>query len=273
MLEIHDHGPVRELRLARPPVNALNRALLEALAAAIDAATAEPASTRASTAVSLSSSDTPVVRPRALVLSGAPGMFSAGLDVREVVAGDASVTALVTAFFAVQERIARASIPVVAAITGHSPAGGAVLALVCDHRIMAEGAYRIGLNEVEVGLYPGETVYRLFARLVGASRAASLLPRGAMLDPAAAREAGLVDEIVPLERVVPRALELASALTALPPQAYARTRALVRADLLALFDAPPERPETMLASGWVTDETRARMAALLGGGAQGRSKT
>lgn len=256
MLEIKDHGPVRELRLARAPVNALNRALLEALAAAIDEAMA-------------SHSSTP---PRALVLSGAPGMFSAGLDVREVVAAEASVQALVTAFFAVQERIARASIPVVAAITGHSPAGGAVLALVCDHRIMAEGPYRIGLNEVEVGLYPGETVYRLFARLVGVSRAASLLPRGAMLDPTSAREAGLIDEIAPLEHVVPRALELASALTALPPQAYARTRALVRADLVALFDSPPERPETMLASGWVTDETRARMAALLGASAQGRSQ-
>lgn len=258
MLEIHDHGPVRELRLARPPVNALNRALLEALVQAIDVATDDASVAHA---------------PRALVLSGVPHMFSAGLDVREVIAGEASVRALVSAFFAVQERLARSPIPVVAAISGHSPAGGAVLALVCDHRIMAEGPYRIGLNEVEVGLYPGETVYRLFVRLVGASRAASLLPRGAMLDPAAARDAGLVDEIVPLERVVPRALELATALTELPPIAYRRTRSLVRADLLALFDDPPERPETMLASGWVTDETRARMAALLGAAAQGRSRT
>lgn len=255
MLEIENHGAVREIRLARAPVNALGRELLERFAAALDEALELAEAGRG---------------PRSLVISGAPGMFSAGLDVREVLGGEASVRALVTAFFAVQSRLVRSPLPIVAAITGHCPAGGAVLSLLCDHRIMAEGSYRIGLNEVQVGLYPGEMIYRVFARVVGAARAAALLPRGVMLDPVGAREAGLIDEIVPATQVVPRAIALAAELAALPPLAYGRTRALARADLRAIFDTPTESFDELLASGWVTDETRERMLAVL---AQGRSST
>lgn len=255
MLETYDHGAVREIRLARPPVNALGRELLERLATTLTEALTPGTTGHA---------------PRAIVLSGSPGMFSAGLDVREVLAGEDSVRALLTAFFAVQRRLVDSPVPIVAAITGHSPAGGAVLALLCDHRIMAEGTYRIGLNEVQVGLYPGEMIYRVFARVVGSARAAALLPRGVMLDSVAALEAGLVDEIVPQADVLSRAVALATELTALPPNAYRRTRELVRADLRAIFDAPGESPDALFASGWVTDETRARMAAVL---AQGRKST
>jgi enoyl-CoA hydratase/carnithine racemase len=78
-----------------------------------------------------------------------------------------------------------------------------------------------------------------------------------------ALEAGLVDEVVAADQVVPRALALAEELIALPPKTYARTRSLVRADLRRLFDSPPESLESLMAEGWVTDETRERMARLL----------
>lgn len=244
MVEIQDHGPVRELRLASPPVNALNSALVQRLLAELGAAVQHGA--------------------RALVLSGAPGIFSAGLDVREVTAATPeALRRFIADFFRLQERLARSPLPVVAAITGHCPAGGTVLALYCDHRVMARGAFRIGLNEVQVGLYPGHTIYRAFERLVGASRAASLLPRGAMLDPEAALAAGLVDETVAPEQVVARAVELATQLTQLPPKAYARTRGLVRADLLRLFDEPEEDTSAVFGSEWLSSEARERLGALL----------
>ena len=245
MLERHDHGPVRELRLANPPVNAFNMALVQRLEAELAAAGEQGV--------------------RALVLSGQPGLFSAGLDVREVTAATAeALRRFIDGFFRLQERLARSPIPVIAAITGCCPAGGAVLTLYCDSRIMADGAFRIGLNEVQVGLYPGLTIYRAFERLVGASRAASLLPRGTMLEPSAALAAGLVDETVAPERVIPRALELAAELLQLPPQAYARTRSLVRSDLLKLFDEPGEDVSAVFGSQWLSGEARARLAALLG---------
>ncbi len=244
MLELQDHGPVRELRLDSPPVNALNMALVQRLHHELAAATQQGV--------------------RALVLSGRPGLFSAGLDVREVTASPPEVLRrFIDEFFRLQEKLARSPIPIVAAITGHCPAGGTVLTLYCDHRVMARGAFRIGLNEVQVGLYPGDTIFRAFERLVGASRAASLLPRGAMLDPDGALAAGLVDELTAPEQVVARALELAAQLVALPPRAYARTRALVRRDLVRLFEQPEEDVSAVFGAEWVTAEAREHLGAIL----------
>jgi len=244
MLELQDHGAVRELRLASPPVNALNMALVQRLNHELAAAIQQGV--------------------RALVLSGQPGLFSAGLDVREVTSSPAEVLRrFIDEFFRLQDRLARSPIPIIAAITGHCPAGGTVLALYCDHRVMARGAFRIGLNEVQVGLYPGHTIFRAFERLVGASRAAALLPRGAMLDPDGALAAGLVDELAAPEQVVARALELAAELVALPPRAYARTRALVRRDLVRLFEQPEEDVSAVFGAEWITGEAREHLGAIL----------
>jgi enoyl-CoA hydratase/carnithine racemase len=251
MLEVIDHQGiyrgVRELRLARPPVNALGVELIRTLEAALVAA-AEAAASGAAL--------------RALVLSGAPGRFSAGLDLRELGEGEASMQALVTAFWSLQERLARSPLPLICAIGGHCPAGGAVMAILCDHRLMARGDFRIGLNEVQVGLYPGETVYRAFARIVGEATAASLLPRGVLLSPQQALEVGLVDELVDPGELVPRALTLATECAALPPLAYARTRTLVRRDLIALYEQSRESLQGLLSGGWITAETRERIAAM-----------
>ena len=244
MLELLDHGPVRELRLASPPVNALNMALVQRLNQELAAAIQQGV--------------------RALVLSGQPGLFSAGLDVREVTSSPAEVLRrFIDEFFRLQEKLARSPIPIVAAITGHCPAGGTVLTLYCDHRVMARGAFRIGLNEVQVGLYPGFTIFRAFERLVGRSRAASLLPRGEMLDPDGALAAGLVDELADPVNVVPRALELAAGLVSLPPRAYSRTRSLVRSDLVRLFDEPEEDLSAVFGADWVTGEAREHLGAIL----------
>ncbi len=116
-----------------------------------------------------------------------------------------------------------------------------------------------------MGLYPGATVYRCLERLVGTRHASSLLATGALLGPREALSAGLVDEVVEPERVTPRALGYAASLAALPAGAYGRTRALVRRDLLRLFDEPEETLEDLLANGWVTDETRAAAARVLRG--------
>jgi enoyl-CoA hydratase/carnithine racemase len=244
MIETIDHGPVRELRLANPPVNALGYELVTRLTQAIESA--------------------PAAGCRALVLSGRPGLFCGGLDVREVAGADAArLQTFLFAFRALQVAIVNSSIPIVAALTGHSPAGGTVLAIYCDHRIMARGAFRIGLNEVEVGMSPGATIYRAFERLVGSARAAQWVPTGRLVTPDEALTAGLVEELQEPDAVVPRALELAAQLVALPPIAYARTRALARRELVDLMASPASAADGTLDLGWITAETRERMQALL----------
>lgn len=241
MIDTLEHGPIRELRLARPPVNALDPKLLEALVDALGRAARDGAS--------------------AVVLSGQPGMFSAGLDVPALLAlQPAELRALWPLFFDAQAKIAASPVPVVAAITGHCPAGGTVLTLYCDHRVMARGDYRIGLNEVQIGLYAGPIIHRAFERLVGPRQAAQLLMRGALVSPEEAHAIGLVDELAAPEEVIPRALAYAQELVRLPARAFALTRELVRADLKALFGGDRDFYDEANAL-WFEPETQQRLRA------------
>ncbi len=243
MLQTIDEAGVRELRLARPPVNALDAAFTECLSAAVLEAPSRGA--------------------RAIVLSGQPGMFSAGLDVPALLRADREgMQRLFRALLAVQSAIARSSVPVIAAITGHAPAGGTVLAIHCDYRVMASGPYMMGLNEVAVGLTPGPLLCRAFARLVGEHRAVALLTRGAMLDPAMALAVGLVDEVCTLDEVVPRAHAYARELIALPARAMQITRETARAPLVALFDEDAEAFVEAATEIWFAEETQARLRSL-----------
>lgn len=239
-----DHGPVRELRLSRSPANALSPELIAALRAGVETA--------------------PEAGVRALVLSGAPGMFSGGLDVPLLIGLDrAAIAAAWADFYGLMRALATSPIPVVAAITGHSPAGGAVISIFCDSRVMAEGEFKIGLNEVQVGIPMPPVIFHALRRLVGARPAERLCVSAALIPAAEALRIGLVDELVPPERVTARALEIAGALLALPPVALATTRRLARADLAALFADGSEAELGVLIDQWFSAETQGAMRALV----------
>ncbi len=164
MIQTFDHGAIRELRLNRPPVNALSPELISALLLALQAA--------------------PRDGKRALVLSGSPGMFSAGLDVPLLLKLDReAMDALWREFYSLLGTIASSPIPIGAAITGHAPAGGIVLALFCDHRIAAEENWRMGLSEVQVGLPLPPVILSTLRRLVGSRHAGRLAVGGLLITP------------------------------------------------------------------------------------------
>jgi enoyl-CoA hydratase/carnithine racemase len=91
--------------------------------------------------------------------------------------------------------------PLVAAINGHCSAGGCLLTLGCDYRVMASGNYRIGLNEVALGIVIPETVYHLYSFAIGRSKAYQYLLEGKMHSPDEALACGLIHELHPLEQV------------------------------------------------------------------------
>jgi len=243
MLRVVDHGQVRELRLDRPPVNALTRELFEALSEAITAAATGERS--------------------ALVLSGSPGCFSAGLDVPHLLALEREeVLATFRALFSTLTTLGRSELPVAAAIGGHAPAGGAVLALFCDYRVMAEGEFQVGLNEVRVGLPVPPIIYTALTRLVGVHAAERLCVEGRLVDPGEALRLGLVDELVPPDAVLERALRWCRDVAALPQGAMRRTRALARAELMRLLEAPESLLTAELAEAWFEPEAQATLRAL-----------
>jgi enoyl-CoA hydratase/carnithine racemase len=244
-VESIDHGRVRELRLARPPVNALNPALCTDLADAVAAAVSDGV--------------------HGLVLSGGPNVFSAGLDVPFLLSLGEDRDALQAAwesFFAAARALAECPVPVVAAIAGHAPAGGCVLALCCDYRIMASGGFRIGLNETQVGLAAPEGVQMLLRRVVGRHRAERMLVAGELVDAERALALGLVDELVEIDNVANRARIWLEELLALPRQPMLQTRAMSRADISAALQ-PEQIQLPRFIDGWFAPDTQAGLRALV----------
>ena len=249
MLETIRHDDILELRLARPPVNALDPALVQALRSAIEAAPAHGA--------------------RGIVLSGRPGMYSGGLDVPVLLhLPREQLMSFLHEFFGLCGMIACSPIPIVAAITGHSPAGGAVLSIFCDYRVMARSSdpakpFRIGLNEVQVGLSVPACIQFGLQRLVGTYRAERLMVAGAMLDSEAALRVGFVDELEEGDRVVTRAIAWLQELLKLPPQSMSTTRRLARRDLAETFADPSKWLLDEFADAWFSAETQTTLQALV----------
>jgi enoyl-CoA hydratase/carnithine racemase len=136
-----------------------------------------------------------------------------------------------------------------------------VLALHCDYRVAAAGDFKIGLNEVQVGLPVPSTIGRMLASLVGPRKAQQLTMQGKLINPAQALALGMVDELVEPESVVARAVEWSQQLASLPPIAMNTTRLQAKADLLQhLADANDAQVTTEY---WFSDETQAAMKALV----------
>ncbi len=245
MIEIIQHGHVHEIKLARPPVNALNFDLLDALVNAVQIAPANGA--------------------RGLILSGGEKVFSGGLDVPYLMTLDkAGLMKCWSRFFDAARTIANAPVPVVAAIGGHNPAGGCVLALCCDYRVMARGQFRIGLNETQVGLAVPEAIQYLMRRVVGPQRAERLIVAGAMIESEQALEIGLVDVLSDAAHVVATAKVWLDATLALPSTPMLATRKIARADIVNSLNAFNDVQLEMFVEGWYSKDTQTALHALMG---------
>lgn len=239
------HGDVVELRLARAPVNALDPSLCRDLRNALDAAV--------------------IAEAGGIVLSGGVKVFSAGLDVPYLLSLGPDREALTSAwqaFFAAARALASCPVPVAAAITGHAPAGGCVLALCCDYRVMATGEFRIGLNETQVGLVAPEGIQRLMRRVAGPARAERLLVAGELVEAERALRIGLVDELADPEQVVGQAIAALRPLLALPHEAMTQTRRIARADVIEALQ--PEHIELeRFVEAWYSQGTQDALKALV----------
>jgi enoyl-CoA hydratase/carnithine racemase len=250
LIETRDFGAIRCLQLARPPVNALDPELCRALIAALEGAYSDGV--------------------LGVVLAGSPKIFSAGLDVPYLLSlGDdrRAVLECWQAFFGAARLLGESRIPVVAAITGHAPAGGCVLALCCDYRVMARSPdpakpFAIGLNETQVGLVVPEGIQRLMRRVVGDYRAERLLIAGEMVTAERALEIGLVDELADADHVVQRAVAWLESLLKLPHQPMLQTRGIARAAVVEALSADVIDLERFVEQWW-EPETQTALNALV----------
>lgn len=167
----------------------------------------------------------------AVVLAGRPGRYSAGFHLPTMTESVEAMRGLVTAGAEALARLVTFPLPVVGACTGHALAMGSLLLLACDTRVGARGEFKLGLNEVGIGMQlPVFAVELARARLDPRALTAATL-QGRVFDPDGAREAGYLDEVVEADEVVPTALARARELGTLSRGAYRETKERLRGGL------------------------------------------
>ncbi len=240
MIVVERHGPVAVVRLDHGKVHALDDVLLNALVANLDA---------------VESSDA-----RAVVLTATGRVFSAGVDLQQVLDGGADyLERLIPALVSTFGRLFTYPRPVVAAVNGPAVAGGCILACACDRRILAAGG-RIGASELLVGV-PFPVAALEILRWACGDRTEEVVLTGKLYGSDEALSVGLAHEIVDPDGLLDRALVVAGELAAVAPEAFRLAKAQLRrpaVDRIAA-DAPVVDPE--IRALWSSAQTTASIRA------------
>ncbi len=168
-----------------------------------------------------------------VILTGREGYFSAGFDLKVFASGDVDqVIEMLTLGATLAERILGFATPMITACSGHTVAAGAFLPLAADMRIGIDGPYRVGLNEVKIGLTVPWFVIELARQRLQPPHFNRAVVSATMHSPAEAVTAGFFDRIVPAEELRAASLDAAAQLAELNPAAHTATKLRVRADAL-----------------------------------------
>ena len=229
---VRDDGPIRTVRMNRPDKkNALTLAMYEAMSAALESADKSPAL-------------------RCVVIAGAPGAFCAGNDLADFLAMVENAEGLAAPIMRFLHALARAQKPLVAAVSGLAVGIGTTMLLHCDHVVAGSDA-RFSTPFVQLGLVPEAASSLIGPRRLGHARAFALLAMGRPLDAAAAHAAGIVNTVVAPGEVDAEAMKAAREIAALPAEALAVTRALLRGtpdEIIERIDAEATEFKRRLAS-------------------------
>ncbi len=244
MIHRQDRESVAVLRMEHGKANAVDSELFDQLLESLDQFERSPA--------------------RALVLTGSGKIFSAGVDLFQILhGGEAYLGQFLPRLSRAIVRLLTLPRPVVAAINGHAIAGGCVLASACDRRVMAEGGGKIGVTELLVGVPFPAAALETVRDLVPAHRVQDLVYRGRTLTPGEGLAAGLVDELAPPETLSERAWEVAEVLGEIPAEAFAFTKRQLRRPLLERIERYGRETDPEVLRQWSLPETRATIRAFL----------
>ena len=242
MISVDYHGSVMLAKLNRGGINALNTEFVQALDEVFQKVKSDAA-------------------VRGLVLgSSNEKFFSIGLDIPELYALEREDF---RDFFRLLNRVCMDLYtlpkPTVAAITGHALAGGCILALCCDWRFIAEGRKLMGLNEVKLGVPVPYLADRVLHAVSGVRHARKIMEGGDFYAPAEALAMGMVDEVLPVEEVVDKALEHAEKLGSLPGAAYGMIKQNRVETTAAEVLAGEAEKERYFIESWYSEAVRERL--------------
>ncbi len=171
-----------------------------------------------------------------VILTGQPGMFSGGYDLKEMQKGPKEAMALVKVGSTLTRRLSAFPRPVIAACSGHAIAKGAFILLSVDYRIGVEGSFKLGLNEVAIGMTMHHAGIEIARHRMPAPYFYRSVVNAEIFNPEGAIAAGFLDEAVAPEQLMERALAVATQMKQLNMTAHKQTKLKVKADYLALLD-------------------------------------
>lgn len=199
-----------------------------------------------------------------LIITGKDDFFSAGLDLIELYDyNEEQISAFWKDFLALQARLVSFKKPMVAAISGHSPAGGCVLAICCDYRVMSQGKYIIGLNEIPVGIIVPDSIFHLYSFWLGERKAYQFLMEGKLLSVDEALEAGLIDQISNPESVISTAERQIRKYMQLNPVTWGQSKLNLRKHLIAAATADQTATLDQMIKQWRSPEVRGTLQMII----------
>lgn len=211
---------VARIQLDDGKANALSYPLMDAFMAALDRAEREA---------------------RAILLVGRAGRFSAGFDLKVMMTGPAAAVAMLRRGAQLFTRLYGFPRPVVAACTGHAIAGGSLLLLTADHRIGADGDFKIGLNEVSIQMTLPRLGMELARDRLDPRRLTEATLFARIYSPREAVDVGYLDAVAAPDALIETAAARAAALAKLPSDAFAGTKLRLREYTLARIGETLER--------------------------------
>ncbi|WCT10365.1 enoyl-CoA hydratase/isomerase family protein [Mucilaginibacter jinjuensis] len=192
-----------------------------------------------------------------LIITGKEGFFSAGIDLMEVYNYDEQqIKDFWTNFLLMQATLVAFKKPYVAAITGHSPAGGCIIAMGADYRIMADGPFIIGLNEIPVGIIVPDSVFQLYSFWIGKRKAYQYLLEGKLLNVNEAHTDGLVDVVADASEVLTLAEQKVRAYMKMNAATWSQSKLQLRKELLGHVQADISALLDKMLQQWWSKETR-----------------
>ncbi|MBZ2168718.1 crotonase/enoyl-CoA hydratase family protein [Marinobacter sp. F4216] len=206
---------VATVTISNGKANALSHEVFEALNGALDRAEQDKA---------------------VVILTGQAGIFSGGYDLKEMQKGPEAATALVTVGSTFTRRLAAFPLPVIAACNGHAIAKGAFVLLSVDYRIGTEGPFKLGLNEVAIGMTMHHAGIEIARHRLAPAHFYRSVVNAEIYSPEGAVAAGFLDEVVPASDLMTRANELAQQFKQLNMRAHSETKVKAKAEYLALLD-------------------------------------
>lgn len=167
---------------------------------------------------------------RAIVIHGNERAFAAGADIKQM-AGRTAIDMLQIDQFSTWDSIRRTKKPLIAAVSGFALGGGCELTMLCDMIVASETA-QFGQPEINIGVMPGAGGTQRLTRAVGKARAMEMVLTGNFISAQEAKEAGLINKVVPVELYLDEAIKLAQKVAEKSPIAVQ----LAKESVLKSFD-------------------------------------